>query len=59
MKAYLSLAAAAVLVASPAFAFDVPRSAHRAGAVKEAIAEATKSNRGLIFVASDSKLKPS
>ncbi|MFN0130223.1 MAG: hypothetical protein ACKV19_26470 [Verrucomicrobiales bacterium] len=49
----------APLVAGPAFAFDVPKSVHRADEVDKAIAEATKSKRGLIFVASDSSLKPS
>ena len=53
----LSLLAAALTVA-PAFAFDVPKSAHRASEVDKAIAEATKSKRGIVFVASDSSLKP-
>jgi hypothetical protein len=59
MKTSSVLAFAAALGAGPVFAFDVPRSAHRADEVDKAVAEATKSNRGLVFVASDSKLKPS
>jgi hypothetical protein len=50
---------AAGMAAAPAFAFDVPRSAHSASEVDKAIAEATKSKRGIVFVASDSSLKPS
>jgi hypothetical protein len=58
-KTSFVLALAAALGAGPVFAFDVPRSAHRADEVDKAVAEATKSNRGLVFVASDSKLQPS
>ncbi len=59
MKTVALLAFAAPFAALPAFAFDVPKSAHRASEVETAVAEATKSKRGLIFVASDSSLKPS
>lgn len=59
MKMSSTLVLLAPLVAGPAFAFDVPKSVHRADEVDKAIAEATKSKRGLIFVASDSSLKPS
>lgn len=53
------MALTAAVVAGPAYAFDVPNSVHRADEVEKAIAEATRSKRGIVFVASDSSLKPS
>jgi hypothetical protein len=59
MKLTSLLAFIAVVVAGPAYAFDVPNSVHRADELEKAIAEATKSKRGIVYVASDSSLKPS
>ena len=59
MKLTSLLALTAALASGPAYAFDVPNSVHRADEVEKAIAEATKSKRGIVFVASDSSLKPS
>jgi hypothetical protein len=58
MKLTSLLALTAAVVTAPAYAFDVPNSVHRADEVEKAIAEATKSKRGVVYVASDSKLKP-
>lgn len=59
MKRTSVLALTAAMVVGSAYAFDVPNSVHRADEVEKAIAEATKSKRGIVFVASDSSLKPS
>lgn len=59
MRLTTVMALTAAVVAGPAYAFDVPNSVHRADEVEKAIAEATRSKRGIVFVASDSSLKPS
>ncbi len=59
MKSFLFPALAGLALTASAGAFDVPNSAHRAHEVPQAIAEATKGKRGIVFVASDSSLKPS
>jgi hypothetical protein len=42
----------------PISALEIPRSVHRVAATKKAIAEATASKRGILWVLSDSSLKP-
>jgi hypothetical protein len=59
MKTVSVPALAALWITGSAGAFDVPNSAHRAHEVPQAIAEATRSKRGIVFVVSDSSLKPS
>jgi hypothetical protein len=43
----------------PLSALDIPRSIHRAAESGKAITEATASKRGILWIQSDSKLKPS
>jgi hypothetical protein len=51
--------AAAVLSVTAARALDIPRTVHRTADLTKAFDEAAKSKRGILWIYTDSKLKPS
>jgi hypothetical protein len=58
MKKYLMLAAGFLSLSVPAGALEIPRSVHRVTDVSKASEEAAKSKRGILWILSDSNLKP-
>ena len=59
MKSTIMLSlAAALLSATAARALDIPRTVHRPADLTKAYDEAAKGKRGILWVLSDSKLKP-
>jgi hypothetical protein len=58
MKKYLMLAGCLFSLAVSAGAIDIPRNVHRVSNAAKATEEATKSKKGILWVLSDSSLKP-
>jgi hypothetical protein len=58
MKKFIMLAAGVLSLCVSARALEIPRSVHRVADVTKASEEAAKSKRGILWILSDSNLKP-
>lgn len=58
MKKFLMLAGCLFSLSMSAGAFEVPRTVHRVSAASQATQEAEKGKKGILWVLSDSSLKP-
>lgn len=58
MNRFIMLAAALVSLTVSAGALEIPRSVHRVSDLTKASAEAVKGKKGVLWILSDSSLKP-